>query len=419
MKPACAGSFTILSKDLGEPMAKSRYSRTVRACYIAYIVQAIVDVYASLLFVQFRREFGIPLAEITLLVTVNFLSQLLIDLVAVRFIDRIGYRAALLIAHILASVGLGLMTILPTALPDPFVGLLISVIIFAGGGGLLEVVVSPAVEACPAEHKETRMALLHSFYSWGVVIVIAGSAAYFALASVGKWRFLNYIWMIVPLANAVNILTVPFAQLVSEEEEKLPVSSLFKNRAFWLLFLMMVCAGAADHGVTQWASSLAEMSLGVSKAVGDLLGPMMFAVFMGLARLIYGKLGKKIDLTKFMLFSAALNLAATLMIALVPAAFCSFLGCALCGFSVAALWPGTLSLAAKSMRRGGNALFALLALAGDIGCSAGPTVVGFVASALGEDLKAGIGAVAVFPALMLILILVNRHKFAAGERKSH
>ena len=385
----------------------NHYGKTITACFTGYIVQAIVNNFVPLLFVTFSSTYGIPLSKITLLITVNFVVQLLVDVLSVTFVDRIGYRASMVMAHILAALGLIFLTILPGILPDAFAGLLISVVIYAVGGGLLEVLVSPVVEACPSDNNEKAMSLLHSFYCWGHVAVIAVSAVYFKIFGIGNWRFLAAAFSVIPIVNAVVFTKVPIAPLIKEGEKGFSMKELFSRKIFWLLMIMMVCAGAGEQAVSQWASTFAEKGLGVSKTVGDIAGPMAFAVFMGCSRLFYGKFGDRINLDRFMIISTCLCLLSYIIISLVPVPALSLAGCALTGLSVGIMWPGTFSKASATLKRGGTAMFALLALAGDVGCSSGPTVVGMVSSAFGDDLKKGILAGIVFPAVMLLCLLVT------------
>ncbi len=387
---------------------KPNYQKTMYACFIGYIVQAIVNNFVPLLFVTFQTSYGIPLAKITALITVNFVIQLLVDLISAGFIDKIGYRASIILAHICAAAGLLSLTILPDLLPDAFLGILISVIIYAVGGGLLEVLVSPIIEACPTDNKEKAMSLLHSFYCWGQMGVVLLSTVFFVLFGIRNWKILALIWVIIPVANGILFARAPIYSLQAEGEKGLTLKELFLKKIFWVLMLMMMCAGASEQSVSQWASTFAEQGLHVSKTVGDLAGPMAFAMLMGLSRLIYGKYGDKMNLDHFMTFSCILCTASYLCISLVPVPIVGLLGCAVCGFSVGILWPGTFSKAAVSIKGGGTALFALLALAGDLGCSGGPTLAGLVSSSFGNNLRIGILASIVFPILLLIGILLSR-----------
>ena len=384
-----------------------RYKRTLTASFIGYIVQAIINNFAPLLFLTFQTSYHIPLSRITLLVTINFGLQLLVDLLSAGLIDLIGIRTSILLAHIFSAAGLLLMTFLPEVLADAFIGLLLSVLVYALGGGLLEVLVSPIVEACPTDNKEKAMSLLHSFYCWGHVGVVLLSTLFFTLFGIQNWKLLAFLWALVPIGNLFLFMTSPIASLEAEDGVKLPLKKLLSLKLFWVLFLLMFCAGACEQAVSQWASSFAEKGLGISKTAGDLAGPMLFAVLMGTSRLIYGKWGDKLNLERFMTYSAILCMLSYLLISLSPLPALSLIGCGLCGFSVGILWPGTFSIGAKNLRGGGTTLFALLALAGDLGCSGGPTYVGFLASAFHDNLKLGILAASLFPLLLLIGLYAN------------
>ena len=391
--------------------ARDNYQNTMYACFVGYIVQAIVNNFVPLLFLTFEKTYGIPLSRITMLITFNFGIQLLIDLLSAKFVDKIGYRKAIVMAHICSAAGLVSLVVLPEILPDAFAGLLLAVVIYAVGGGLIEVLISPIVESCPTDNKEKAMSLLHSFYCWGHVAVVLISTMFFGIFGIEKWRILAALWALIPLVNGVVFCKVPIASLMEEGETGMSIKELFQNKVFWVLMLMMVCAGASEQGVSQWASTFAEQGLGVTKTIGDLAGPMAFAILMGSSRAFYGKFGDKIDLDKFMLGSSVLCILSYLCISLVPSPLLSLMGCGVCGLSVGIMWPGTFSKASAALRRGGTALFALLALAGDVGCSGGPTVVGFVSGMASEDLKKGILAGIAFPILMLVSIfLLKREK---------
>lgn len=390
----------------------ANYNHTMYACFIGYIVQAIVNNFVPLLFLTFQATYNIPLSKITMLVTINFGLQLLIDLLSVSFVDRIGYRASMLLAHICAALGFLLLTILPEIFSDPFIGLLIAVTIYAIGGGLLEVLVSPVMEACPTDNKEKAMSLLHSFYCWGHVGVVLLSTLFFKLFGIENWKILAVLWAIIPIINTILFTKVPMASLIEEGETGLTIPQLFSKKIFWLFLLIMVCAGASEQSVSQWASTFAEKGLGVSKTIGDLAGPMAFAILMGTSRAFYGKYGERINLDLFMIYSGILCVISYLCIALVPSPIFGLIGCALCGLSVGILWPGSFSKASASIRGGGTAMFALMALAGDLGCSSGPTLVGMVSSHFGDSLNIGILSAIIFPILFLIGIGVSK----AGNR---
>ncbi len=389
---------------------KPAYQKTMIACFIGYIVQAIVNNFVPLLFVTFQKTYQIPLSQITLLITINFMIQLLVDLLSAGFIDRIGYRASVMIAHICSFAGLVLLTILPEILPSAFAGILISVAVYAIGGGLLEVLVSPIIEACPTDNKEKAMSLLHSFYCWGHVGVVLLSTIFFSVFGIANWKIMALIWALIPLANMFLFAKAPIYSLHEDGETGLTMKELFANKIFWLMMLMMTCAGASEQAVSQWASTFAEQGLKVSKTLGDLLGPMAFALLMGTARLLYGKYGDKLDLDRFMKYSCLLCIASYLWIALIPVPVLGLIGCAVCGFSVGILWPGTFSKASASIKGGGTAMFALLALAGDLGCSGGPTLAGFVSSSLDNNLRMGILSAIIFPVLLLLAVRLSRKK---------
>ncbi len=387
------------------------YRWTINACFIGYIIQAIVNNFVPLLFLTFQSSYGIPLSRITLLITVNFAVQLIVDLVSVSFVDRIGYRISMMIAHGMSTLGLVGLVILPRILSSAYAGLLISVICYAVGGGLLEVLVSPVMESCPTDNKEKAMSMLHSFYCWGQVGVVLISTLFFRVFSMDRWWILALLWAIVPIANGILFARVPIAPLTPDGEKGMTVRELFGMREFWLLLMMMVCAGASELSVSQWASTFAEKGLGISKTLGDLTGPMFFALLMGCSRAFYGKYGEKVELDRFMTGSALLCVISYLCISLVPVPWIGLLGCGLCGLSVGIMWPGTFSKATASIKGGGTAMFALLALGGDIGCSGGPTLVGFVSGAFGDDLRRGILAGMIFPAALLICLAgMNRKK---------
>lgn len=384
------------------------YQKTIYACFVGYIVQAIVNNFIPLLFLTFESTYGIPLSQITILITFNFGIQLLVDLLSAGFVDKIGYRASILLAHILSAAGLLGLAVLPEMLPSAYAGLLISVMIYALGGGLLEVLVSPIMESCPTDNKEKAMSLLHSFYCWGHVGVVLLSTLFFRIFGIANWKILTCIWIIIPIVNTFIFSKAPIAPLVDEGETGMSMRELCRNRVFWLLMLMMMCAGASEQSVSQWASTFAERGLGVSKTLGDLAGPMTFAVLMGSARAFYGKFGDRIDLDRFIIGSGILCILSYLMISLSPSPALSLVGCGICGLSVGIMWPGSFSKAAASIRNGGTALFALLALAGDLGCSSGPTLVGYISGIASDDLKMGILTAIIFPVLLVIGVLVLR-----------
>ena len=388
---------------------RSSYTHTIYASYIGYITQAIVNNFAPLLFLTFATDYDLSLDKITLITTINFAVQLMVDLIATKVVDKIGYRKCVVTAHICAAIGLIGMAIFPALLGNAYMGILTAVIFYAVGGGIIEVLISPIVEACPTEKKEAAMSLLHSFYCWGHVGVVILSTLFFTVFGITNWKIMACIWAIVPLFNVFYFCFVPIYH-ISEGYEKMSLRHLLRQKVFWLLMIVMVCAGASEQAMSQWASAFAESALQVTKTVGDLAGPCTFAVFMGMARALYGKYSDRIPLKKMMIGSAILCIVCYFVAALAQNPVLGLLGCAVCGFSVGIFWPGTFSIAAWNLPGGGTAMYALMALAGDVGCSSGPTVVGMVANANGGDLKIGILFAVLFPVLILIGIPMLRGK---------
>lgn len=385
------------------------YKRIKHACYLGYVTQAIVNNFLPLLFLTLQRSFDVSLEQLSLLVSVNFGVQLLTDLTSPLYVDKIGYWPSMRLAHLLSAAGLIGLWAFTELFAEPFTGVLAAVLVYAVGGGLLEVLVSPIVEACPFENKEAEMSLLHSFYCVGHVVVVLVSTAFFTIFGLDNWRIMACVWALVPLYNLYNFCTMP-VPYIFEQRGGMKVTALVKSGVFWRLFLMMLCAGASEQGMSQWASAFAESSLGVSKTLGDLLGPCCFAIMMGISRVFFGRFGDRLDLRKFMNLSSLLCIVSYLLATLTSSTGLGLAGCMLCGLSVGIMWPGSFSIAAASIRVGGTAMFALLALAGDIGCGSGPAVVGYAAEKAGGDLKTGLLFAIVFPTLLLILNFSRRTK---------
>ncbi len=379
---------------------------TVKAAYIGYLTQAITINFAPLLFVTFEQSYHISLGKISLLIALSFLTQLITDLIVAKLSDQLNTRATAIAAHLCAVVGMTGFAWLPDLLPDPFWGLTIAVMIAAIGGGIIEVIISPIVEACPTEEKSSAMSLLHSFYSWGLAGVVLLSTLFFRTVGIEHWRILSCLWALIPAAGALAFCLVPIYELNEQIAESTPTrgTSIFKTKLFWIFFIMMFCAGAAEQAMSQWASAFAETGLGVSKTLGDLLGPCAFAILMGSVRVFYGISGGKISLRKFIAWSSVLCIAAYLIAALSPWGLLSLVGCALCGLATGIMWPGTYSLASAKMPHGGVKMFAILAMAGDIGCLCGPTLAGWIAEACGNNLKISFLVSILFPVLILIML---------------
>lgn len=397
-------------------MAKTKnYKKTLIACYLGFITQAISANFVPLLFLTFKNTYGISLEMIALVPMVFYLTQLLVDLVATKFADIIGYRTCVVISQVISSAGLILMAFLPDILPNPFIGIILSVVLYAIGSGLIEVLISPIVEACPFENKSGVMSLLHSFYCWGAVGVILGSTIFFAIFGTSFWKVLTLIWAIVPLLNTFNFISCPIERLV-DDGEGMRVGNLLRLPLFWLMIILMICAGASEATMAQWASAFTESALGVSKVVGDLAGPCLFAILMGLARVFYGKFSEKLDLTKVMLGCGALCVLCYLLASLSSISIIGLIGCALCGLSVGIMWPGTISISSQKCPRGGTAMFAFLALAGDLGAMVSPAMVGGIADATGGNLKTGLLFATAFPIVMIIGLILLVKKFGKHIR---
>ena len=390
--------------------AKPNYNRTLIACYLGYIIQAITCTFAPMLFLTFRSSYNISLELITLIPSMFFMVQLLTDLAAAKFVDRIGYRPCVIAGEIFAATGLVGLAVFPELFSNPFLGILLSVCFYAIGSGIMETLVSPIVEACPFDNKEGVMSILHSFYCWGCVMVILGSTLFFTIFGIENWQYLACIWAIIPLFNIYNFAVCPIEYLV-EDGKGMTIVQLLKSRLFWLLALLMLCAGASELAMSQWASAFTESALNVSKTVGDLAGPCLFAILMGLTRTFHGKYSERFDLTRFMLGSSVLCIVCYLLATLTASPILGLIGCAMCGISVAIMWPGTFSIAAQKCPTGGTALFALLALAGDLGGSVGPAVVGIFSGIANDNLKIGLLTAIIFPAMLISGLLYLKKKY--------
>ncbi len=388
---------------------KKNFRHTMTACWIGYVTQALVNTLPPLLFLTFQETFGLPLSKITALITVNFMVQLMVDYLSAHLLDRIGYKRAIVGAHLLAAVGMIGMAVFPAVLPSPFAGLLAAVIIYALGGGVIEVLISPIADACPTENKTAAMNLLHSFYCWGTVAVILLTTAFFAVFGRDSWRWLACVWALLPLGNAVFFSRVPIASL-TEDGAGMSAGELFRNGRFWMFAGLMFASGASELSMSQWASAFAESGLGVSKTVGDLAGPCMFAALMGLSRVIAVRIDGKVSVSRQLGAGAVLAILSYLLASFSPSPVGALIGCALCGFSVGIMWPGVFSMASASFKRGGTVLFAFLALAGDIGCTVGPTTVGLIAGLFGDDLRRGVLVGAIFPALLCVFLAFAAHR---------
>ena len=389
----------------GETAMKKNYQRTLKACYLGFITQAIAANFAPLLFLKFHADYGIPLGRIALISTAFYFTQLVVDVLCARFVDRIGYRKSVVASEVASVLGLVGLAFVPDLCADPFAGIIACVIVYAIGSGLIEVLCSPIVEACPFDQKESVMSLLHSFYCWGSVGVILLSSLFFTAFGIGSWRILACAWALIPLYNIFNFATCPIEHL-TEDGRGMTIGQLFRKPLFWVAILLMVCAGASEMSMAQWASAYTEAALGFSKSVGDLIGPCMFAVTMGVSRVIYGKYGAKITLNRYMIASGILCLCCYLLSSLSSSPVLGLIGCIFCGFSVGIMWPGTISITSPRLPQGGTALFAFLAMAGDLGGAFGPSLVGAVSQQAGDSLQSGMLAGSVFPLVLIVSLLL-------------
>ncbi len=393
---------------------RTNYKHTITAGYISFITQAIVNNFAPLLYITFQKEWGITLSELAFISTYNFLVQLAVDLLSTKYADKIGIRRCIVFAHITSAAGFMGLGTLPYILGNRYAGIIISITMYAVGGGLIEVLASPIIESCPTENKEANMSLLHSFYCWGQVATVLFSTLFFSIFGIENWRIMAFIWAAIPIFNAVYFSIVPISYKSEPDKNGQKISELFKNKFFYILLIMMLCAGASELSIAQWASAFTEETLGISKTLGDILGPCGFAVLMGISRVAYSKLSNKLNLEKYILFCAGLGIVGYLMISLSHVPAVSLIGCAVCGYAVGIMWPGTYSIAAKKWKNPSTALFAFFALAGDFGCSSGPFIIGNISDHFGNDLKTGLFAGTLFPIIMFvataILIKMNKQK---------
>ncbi len=385
---------------------KLTFKHTQLACYLAYISQAITTTFLPLLFVRLSTEFGFSLTKLTVLITITFFTEIFIDAFCPVFIKKIGYRNGMIFANICAVIGTAGLAVFPFIFKNPYIGFVLCDIFYAVGGGFDEVLVSPIVEACPTKNKARAMALLHSFYCWGCAAIVLFSTIFFRFAGMDNWRLLAVLWAIIPLFNIFLFMFVPIRTL-EEEKGSGKFSDMLKNPLFWLMLIIMICAGASELSMSQWASAFAETGLQVSKTIGDLLGPCAFAVLMGLSRVIYSRIDDKTDITKILIVGAIVCIGAYLLAALSGNAIVSLIGCALCGIAVAPMWPGAFSIASKEIPKASTTMFASFALAGDLGCTVGPSIVGFV-SGSNDNIAKGLLSSVIFPAAMIICLLFVR-----------
>ncbi len=390
---------------------KLNYEHTRRCCYLAAVTCAIVNFYISLLFVTFRDTFGVTLEQLGFLATVNFVIQIFVDYLGAKLADRIGYRAVMIMSQLFQGVGFILLATLPYMMSAKYAALIISTIIYGIGSGLNEIVRNPIIEALPGDNKASKMSLLHSFYCWGCVIIIVFSALFFGLVGIDNWRYLTIGWSLVSFVCAVLFIKAPIAPLIAESKKSLSVKELITDKLFLVMLVLMLCSGAEEMALSQWVSMFVEKGLGISKTLGDLVGPCLFAIAMGVERTIFGKIGHKLDLLKSIIICSVLCIISYCLTTLFESPIIAIIGCILCGFSVGIMWPGVTSLATKYIPEGGTLLFGFISLFGDLGCAVGPALVGVVAGKVinaseYDALRTGIFSGIIFPVLMLVFSLI-------------
>lgn len=392
---------------LGDKM-KFTFKHTKLACYSSYMSSAVAINFPPILFIFFHKQFGLSLIDLGALISLNFGVQMITDIIGASIIDKkITCKQAAVTADALVAIGLLLLGVLPQIMSTKFLALIIATVVYSVGCGLLEVIISPIIEAIPEDGKASNMALLHSFYCWGQMVAILFSTLLLFIIGNHNWWIISILWAIVPAFASLLFSKVPVNTL--PKEEKKSAISLFKNKIFLLFLLLMTASGAAEIAVAQWASMFVETALGVSKTTGDLLGPCMFALLMGISRVIYAKYSEKLNLSNYIAFCGILCIISYLVMVFVPDKYIALAAVGVVGFSVGIMWPGTLSLVSLKFPLGGTVMFAYLAIFGDIGCTTGPALAAAVsenAVLLGSPLKAGILACVVFPATVVVLTLL-------------
>lgn len=411
---------------------KYTFKHTLRACYTGFVTQAVVNNLAPLLFIVFQDKYNISFEMVGRLILINFGTQIIADYIAARYADRLGYRRAAVLAHLFCAVGLICLGVLPAIMPNPYTGLMIAAVIYAAGGGFIEVLISPIVDSLPGEAKASAMSLVHSFYCWGQMAVVLFTTLLLKALGVDLWFLLPVMWSLIPIYNLFQFLKVPLMPTVSEEE-KTPLRELFKTRTFLLALILMMCAGSSELTMSQWSSLFAEKGLQVPKMLGDLLGPFLFALFMGVGRSLYAAFGHRIHLRSALVVSGVLCVICYAVTIFVQLPVVSLLGCAVCGLSVSLMWPGTVSLTAETWPKGGTAMFGLLAIFGDLGASVGPWIAGLISDltvqarnlvdighsyGLNPDqlgMKAGLLSAMIFPIILTVGVsLLKKKRVADG-----
>lgn len=407
-------------------MKQLTYKHTTLACYIGYITQAIGINFMPILFTIFKEEFSLSYSELGSLVVINFVTQILTDIFSTKYVDRLGFRRTSIPCQLLCFLGLMLLCILPSVMANSFLALAIATIVYAVGGGMVEVIISPIIDSMPSDDSTGAMSLLHSFYCWGQLGIVLLTTLAIKLCGNDVWRPLALILSLIPLINMLLFIKVPLPE--TENETRTPIKALISNKAFLAAMILMVGAGAAEQVIAQWSSLFAQTGLGVDKTLGDILGPSLFAVFMIIGRTYFGVMGERLDLRRSLLYSSVLCIFCYIVTALSASPLLALAGCALTGLSVSLMWPGMLSLASSKFPHGGAAMFGVLAIFGDLGCSIGPMLTGFISDfaqklpVLSEisqtsfltaeqiSLKAGIFSGIIFPVIMIPGLIILKEK---------
>lgn len=381
------------------------YRKTLFACFLGFITQAVTANFLPLLYLMFNRSHGIQFSLLALISSIFFFTQIIVDVICAKFVDRLGHRRCVIASGVFSALGLIGLAFLPDLFSNAYAGIVVCVVFYAVGSGITETLVSPIVEACPFENKSRVMSILHSFYCWGTVGVILFSTLFFAIFGIENYRILTCVFALIPIVNIIMFIDCPIERL-TDEGKGMSLKGLFSTPLVWLAIMLMVCAGASELSMAQWASSYVEWALGISKDISDIVGPCLFAVMMGLSRVIYGKFGEKINLVKYMLICGVLALGCYLLVGLSDLMIFGLIGCVVCGFAVGIMWPGSISITSKRLPLGGTALFAILAMAGDVGGALGPYLVGLATEMNGNDLKTGLLYGSVAPCILIILLII-------------
>lgn len=381
---------------------KINYTPTKISAYVGYFVQAIVNNFLPILFVAFQDIYGIGYEKLGRLIVFNFITQMVTDILSPKIISLLGYRKTAVMCQLIAALGLTLAAVLPNVLPNAYIGIVLAVIVYAFASGLMEVIISPMIEMLPTSNKSGNMSLLHSFYCWGQAITTVGTTLLLSAFGYRGWTYIPLIWAIVPFINAFSFIRVPIVEPQPERKSD-SFRVLFSDRRFRVFMLIMLCAGASEIAMAEWASVFAQNALGVSQIAGDLAGPCAFSLFMGLGRLLYAAFSEKISYR-----STVIVLGLCCAVCYYIAAFASIpifalAACALCGFTVSILWPGTISAGAVAFPRGDAVMFSVFAMCGDIGCCIGPWLLGVVAEHF--TLNIGFAVSSFFPLLMVALAI--------------